>query len=109
MCTWQKQQLCICVRDNEQSSYWYLTKLIRSHIVSLSPHSLLFQGYYFHTENPFKDWPGAFEEGLKKLREGDLPLTILYLEAAILQDPHDAEVCRMCSLSLIVVNFKKQG
>nr|XP_028587467.1 PEX5-related protein isoform X1 [Podarcis muralis] len=49
------------------------------------------KGYYFHTENPFKDWPGAFEEGLKKLREGDLPLAILYLEAAILQDPHDSE------------------
>ncbi|XP_034989138.1 PEX5-related protein isoform X1 [Zootoca vivipara] len=49
------------------------------------------KGYYFHTENPFKDWPGAFEEGLKKLRDGDLPLAILYLEAAILQDPHDSE------------------
>lgn len=52
----------------------------------------LFQGYYFHTENPFKDWPGAFEEGLKKMKEGDLPVTILYLEAAILQEPNDAEV-----------------
>lgn len=52
----------------------------------------LLQGYYFHTENPFKDWPGAFEEGLKKMKEGDLPVTILYLEAAILQEPNDAEV-----------------
>lgn len=50
------------------------------------------QGYYFHTENPFKDWPGAFEEGLKRLKEGDLPVTILFMEAAILQDPGDAEV-----------------
>ncbi|XP_069829907.1 PEX5-related protein isoform X1 [Dendropsophus ebraccatus] len=48
-------------------------------------------GYYFHTENPFKDCSGAFEEGMKKLKEGDLPVTILYLEAAILQDPNDAE------------------
>lgn len=55
------------------------------------PFSVL-QGYYFHTENPFKDWPGAFEEGLKRLKEGDLPVTILFMEAAILQDPGDAEV-----------------
>ncbi|XP_075717777.1 PEX5-related protein isoform X1 [Rhinoderma darwinii] len=48
-------------------------------------------GYYFHTENPFRDCSGAFEEGMKKLKEGDLPVTILYLEAAILQDPNDAE------------------
>ncbi|KAM8953121.1 PEX5-related protein [Pelodytes ibericus] len=48
-------------------------------------------GYYFHMENPFRECPGAFEEGMKKLKEGDLPVTILYLEAAILQDPNDAE------------------
>ncbi|XP_044146994.1 PEX5-related protein [Bufo gargarizans] len=48
-------------------------------------------GYYFHTDNPFKECFGAFEEGMKKLKEGDLPVTILYLEAAILQDPNDAE------------------
>ncbi|KAG8445151.1 hypothetical protein GDO86_010065 [Hymenochirus boettgeri] len=48
-------------------------------------------GYYFHTDNPFKECPGAFEEGRRKLKEGDLPLTILYLEAAILQDTSDAE------------------
>lgn len=73
-----------------------------SHSILLSCRSLLqcfitgplflLQGYYFHTENPFKDWPGAFEEGLKKMKEGDLPVTILYLEAAILQEPNDAEV-----------------
>ncbi|XP_075426837.1 PEX5-related protein isoform X3 [Ascaphus truei] len=48
-------------------------------------------GYYFHTENPFRDCAGAFEEAKKKLKEGNLPVTILYLEAAILQDPSDAE------------------
>ncbi|KAM4772633.1 PEX5-related protein [Rhinophrynus dorsalis] len=48
-------------------------------------------GYYFHMENPFRECSGAFEEGMKKLKEGDLHLTILYLEAAILQDPNDAE------------------
>jgi hypothetical protein len=29
---------------------------------------------------------------LKRLKEGDLPVTILFMEAAILQDPGDAEV-----------------
>ncbi|XP_073434877.1 PEX5-related protein isoform X1 [Dendrobates tinctorius] len=48
-------------------------------------------GYYFHMENPFRECSVAFEEGMKKLKEGDLPVTILYLEAAILQDPNDAE------------------
>ncbi|XP_069474775.1 PEX5-related protein [Ambystoma mexicanum] len=48
-------------------------------------------GYSFHVENPFRDCPGAFAEGMKKLKEGDLPVTVLYLEAAILQDPCDAE------------------
>ncbi|KAE8603841.1 hypothetical protein XENTR_v10014480 [Xenopus tropicalis] len=48
-------------------------------------------GYYFHTENPFRECSGAFEEGMRKLKEGDLPITILYLEAAILQDSSDAE------------------
>nr|XP_033814725.1 PEX5-related protein [Geotrypetes seraphini] len=48
-------------------------------------------GYCFHKENPFKEWPGAYEEGMKKLKEGDLPMAILYLEAAVLHDPADAE------------------
>ncbi|KYO20054.1 PEX5-related protein isoform B [Alligator mississippiensis] len=62
-------------------------------------HSLLFQGYYFHTENPFKDCPGAFEEGLKKLKGGDLPVAILYMEAAILQEPNDAEAWQFLGIT----------
>ncbi|NWI61651.1 PEX5R protein, partial [Calyptomena viridis] len=43
--------------------------------------STIEKGYYFHTENPFKDWPGAFEEGLKKMKEGDLPKIMFILQA----------------------------
>uniref|UniRef100_A0A3B3SPT7 PEX5-related protein n=1 Tax=Paramormyrops kingsleyae TaxID=1676925 RepID=A0A3B3SPT7_9TELE len=55
---------------------------------SVSPHE---KGYYFHTDNPYKDWPNAFEDGVKKAREGDLPNAVLLLEAAVLQDPQDSE------------------
>ena len=51
-----------------------------------------FQGYYFHTDNPYRDWPNAFTEGQERAREGDLNTAVLLLEAAILQDPQDAEV-----------------
>ncbi|KAK9519358.1 hypothetical protein VZT92_022094 [Zoarces viviparus] len=49
------------------------------------------EGYYFHTDNPYKDLPNAFEEGQKKSREGDLQIAVLLLEGAVLQDPQDAE------------------
>ncbi|XP_019358889.1 PREDICTED: PEX5-related protein isoform X1 [Gavialis gangeticus] len=61
--------------------------------------STIEKGYYFHTENPFKDCPGAFEEGLKKLKGGDLPVAILYMEAAILQDPNDAEAWQFLGIT----------
>lgn len=50
------------------------------------------QGYYFSTNNPYREWPNAFAEGQEKAREGDLNAAVLLLEAAILQDPQDSEV-----------------
>ncbi|XP_037104759.1 PEX5-related protein isoform X1 [Syngnathus acus] len=67
----------------------WLTENEQAQIPStVSPHE---KGYYFHTDNPYKDLPNAFDEGLKKSREGDLPNAVLMLEAAVLQDPHDSE------------------
>ncbi|XP_066508329.1 PEX5-related protein-like [Hoplias malabaricus] len=48
-------------------------------------------GYYFHIDNPYKDCPNSYEEGVQKVREGDLNSAVLLLEAAILQDPQDSE------------------
>uniref|UniRef100_A0A3Q1FR50 Peroxisomal biogenesis factor 5-like b n=1 Tax=Acanthochromis polyacanthus TaxID=80966 RepID=A0A3Q1FR50_9TELE len=49
------------------------------------------KGYYFNTNNPYRDLPNAFTEGQDKAREGDLNAAVLLLEAAILQDPQDSE------------------
>jgi len=50
------------------------------------------QGQCFHTNNPYKDYTNAFEQGLQKCKDGDLNSSVLLLEAAILQDPLDSEV-----------------
>ena len=39
-----------------------------------------FQGYYFHTDNPYRDWPNAFTEGQERAREGDLNTAVLLLD-----------------------------
>ncbi|XP_051555630.1 PEX5-related protein-like isoform X2 [Myxocyprinus asiaticus] len=49
------------------------------------------KGYYFHTNNPYKESVNAFEEGLQRCGDGDLNSAVLLLEAAILQDPQDSE------------------
>ncbi|XP_026138045.1 PEX5-related protein-like [Carassius auratus] len=49
------------------------------------------KGYCFHSNNPYKDYTDAFEQGLQKCRDGDLNSAVLLLEASILQDPQDSE------------------
>lgn len=67
-------------RDGEDAHSWYSES-----------NAAVNKGYTFEEDNPLIDHPNPFEEGLKKLKEGDLISAILLFEAEVKQRPEHAE------------------
>lgn len=60
-----------------------------------------FETYKFQAENGLKDLENCLEEGKKKLEEGDLPSAVLYFEAAVQQEPQNAEAWTLLGTSQV--------
>lgn len=52
---------------------------------------MLFKEYEFSEENPMLDLPKPLERGKQLLEEGDFPSAVLCFEAAVKQEPENAE------------------
>ncbi|KAM9700052.1 PEX5-related protein-like, partial [Menidia menidia] len=53
------------------------------------------KAYSFSPSNPFRACASAFSEGRERARGGELHAAVLLLEAAVLQDPQDAEAWQL--------------